>query len=114
MCICRLMICLIFCCVFLAGCGTSRSSDEQAENMRSQASACIEREASIVAPMTVNLETAAAMVIARCTQYTEATRRDLQIRFPGYRDYMAPKLREIDEIYEDRAATAVAIARTPR
>jgi hypothetical protein len=64
--------------------------------------------------MAVNLETAAAMVVARCNQYTEATRRDLQSRFPGYRDYMAPKLREIDEIYADRARMAVAIARTPR
>ena len=71
-------------------------------------------EASIVAPMTVDLETSAAMIIARCNQFTEATRRDLQSRYPGYRDYMAPRLREIDEIYESRARSAVAIARTPR
>jgi hypothetical protein len=45
--------------------------------------------------------------------FTEATRRELT-KYPGYRDFMAPKLRELDEIFMQRARAAVAIARTFR
>ena len=98
--------------LILAGCAAGRQSDEQTANSGSEASACIEREAIRVAPTKVDLETAATAVISICSVYTEATRRDLIARYPGYRDYMAPKLRELDNAYMDHARRAVAVART--
>jgi hypothetical protein len=31
--------------------------------------------------------------------HTGALRRDLIARYPGYRDYIEPKVREVDELY---------------
>jgi hypothetical protein len=97
--------------ILLAGCGGNRSV-EHTDNSSSEAVDCINREAVIIAPSKVDLETAATAVVAKCSIYTEATRRKLIQQYPGYRDYMAPKLKELDDTYMDGARRAVAIART--
>lgn len=102
----------IFPILLLSSCAAIHSENQPTTGATNEAGACIDREAISVAPMKVDLETAATAVIARCSAYTEATRRELISRFPGYRDYMAPKLRELDEAYMERARRAVAIART--
>jgi hypothetical protein len=96
----------------LSACGTRLSNEEGSADNTYLANDCIEREARTVAALKVDIDTAAMAVIAKCSEYTDATRRDLSARFPGYRDYMAPKLRELDQTYLDRARLAVAVART--
>lgn len=96
----------------LSACASVQSGNENSANDAALAGACIDREAAEIATRKVDLETAATAVIAKCSTYTEATRRDLIARYPGYRDYMAPKLRELDQVYFDRARRAVALART--
>jgi hypothetical protein len=97
----------------LEGCSAGNRSYEQ-ENNAHEASECINREAISVASMPTDQEIASATVIARRSIYTGALRRDLIARYPGYRDYIEPKVREVDEIYLAQSRLAVARARQPR
>jgi hypothetical protein len=96
----------------LEGCSSDSSrSSEGASNSR-VAAECIVREAKTIAPMKVDLETAASAVIARCSAYTDAIRRSLVARYPGHRDYIETQTREVDALYLEQARRAVAVART--
>ena len=97
---------------FLLGACASREEirQEQDANAR-QAADCINREAISVAPTALDLDVASATVVARCSAYTGALRRDLTSRYPGHRDYIEPKLREVDELYLAQARLAVMRAR---
>jgi hypothetical protein len=96
----------------LEGCSSGNNrSYEQASSSR-EAPECIEREAKTIAPMKVDLETAASAVIARCSAYTDALRRSLVTQYPGSRDYIGTQTREIDAFYLEQARRAVAVART--
>ena len=97
----------------LEGCSSSGNRNEQ-ENTSRAASECIDREASIIAPTNIDLENGAASVVARCSAYTGALRRKLYAEYPGYRDYIAPKLREVDELHLAQASLAIARARQTR
>jgi hypothetical protein len=98
----------------LEGCSSGGKRDHEDDNNSREASECIEREAVMVAPTNIDLEAAAASVVVRCSTYTDALRRKLNGEYPGYRDYIAPKLREVDELYLAQARLAVARARQPK
>jgi hypothetical protein len=98
----------------LEGCSSVGSSSYERDSNAREASECINREATGVASTPTDLEVASATVIARCSIYTAALRRDLIARYPGYRDYIEPKVREVDEIYLAEARLAVVRARQPR
>lgn len=96
--------------LILAGC-SARPDTEQAD-YGAAATQCIINEARAVASANTDLETAAYAVIARCSSELTAERRVLPNRFPGYRDYMEPRLRELDALRRDQARQAVATFRT--
>lgn len=98
----------------LDGCSSSSNRNYEQENNSRETSECIQREAIIIASTNIDLENAAASVVARCSAYTEALRRKLYAEYPGYRDYIAPKLHEVDELYLAQARLAIARARQPR
>lgn len=98
---------------FLAGCASTRSSSESRTNP-SEAGLCIDREAREVAQTKTDLETAALAVIGRCSYYTDAVRRELTDKYPGYRDHIAQTTRQLDELYLSRARSAIAAARANR
>jgi hypothetical protein len=104
----------LFLLFLLEGCSSSGNHNYEQENNSREASDCIEREASIIAPTNIDLENAAASVVARCSAYTGALRRKLYAEYPGYRDYIAQKLREVDELYLAQARLAIARARQAR
>lgn len=107
----RISIYLIL--LLLGGCANNERNYEQESNSR-DASECIEREAALLAKTSMDLENAAITVVAKCDAYTGALRRKLYAQYPGYRDYVASKLREVDEIYLAQARLAVARSRQSR
>jgi hypothetical protein len=107
----RLLSCLVVASV-LSGCSSdSNRSSERADNS-GEAAECIIREAKTIAPMKIDLETAATAVIARCSAYTDALRRSLVARFPGHRDYIETQTRQVDAMYLEQARRAIAVFRT--
>jgi hypothetical protein len=98
----------------LTGCVTTESEKDQQRANASQAAECINREASLIAPTALDLETASLAVIGKCSYFTNFMRRDMLARYPGHRDYIEPRLREVDEIYMAQARLAVARARASR
>jgi hypothetical protein len=97
--------------VSLAGCVTAESEQDQQRINANQATECINREAGVIAPMALDLETASVVVIGKCSYFTNALRRDRLARYPRHRDYVEPKLREVDELYMAQGRLAVARAR---
>lgn len=104
----------LFIAISLSACGGNQRSNAETRYQANQATTCINQEAIAIAPYPADIETAAVAVIAKCRIYTDATRRDLIARFPGYRDYIEQQVRQIDSIYMDQARQAVALARTAR
>ena len=100
--------------LLLEGCSSNSNQNYEQNNSSQYATECIEREASILARTSIDLENAAASVVARCDAYTGALRRKLYAQYPGHREYIAPKLREVDELYLAQARLAVARARQSR
>jgi hypothetical protein len=54
---------------------------------------CIKREAPAIASTKTDLDTAATLLLARCSGELEAERRAFINLAPGYRDYIEPHLR---------------------
>jgi len=100
--------------LLLGACASRAEMREEAEANARQAADCINREAITVAPVASDLDVAAATVVARCGAYTGALRRDLTSKYPGYRDYTEPKLREADELYLAQARLAITRVRQPQ
>ena len=98
-------------CLGLSGC-RPRISSEQRQSYSDMASECIQREATIIAHTKVDLETAATAVLARCNSELAAERNYLPTLYPGYRDYMEPRLRELDTVRIDQARKRIALLRT--
>lgn len=76
------------------------------------ASQCIHREAPSIASTNVDLETATVALLARCRTDLEEERRAFINLAPGYRDYIAPRLRELDETRMNQARSEIAVLRT--
>jgi hypothetical protein len=108
----RILICFALL-IILAGCSSGGDRNYEKENNSREAAECIQREATVLAATSIDLENAATSVVARCDAYTGALRRKLYAEYPGYHDYIAPKLREVDELYLAQARLALARARRP-
>lgn len=98
-------------CVFLAACSGHGGTDS-IDQYTSAARVCINRQAAEVAHTNVDLDTAAFAVIGRCNTELQAERRAFIERYPGYRDYLELRLRELTAARIDQARRAVAVART--
>jgi len=99
-------------CVLFAGC--ARVSNEQIEAAQDGVRVCIERESAALAPTNLDLDTAAMATLGRCGAELEAERRSFIDRYPGYRNYIEPKLRELSAVRLDQARTSIALARAAR
>ena len=108
----RIACALLLGCALFAGC--ARVSNEEVKVARNAALACIEREAAILAMTNLDLDTAARATLGRCRAELEAERDSFIDQYPGYRDYIEPKLRELSAIRLDQARMRIASARAAR
>ena len=72
---------------------------------------CFRREAPAIASTKTDLETASTALLARCIGELEAERRAFINLAPGYRDYIEPRLREVEQIRTDQARAEIAVLR---
>ena len=86
-------------CLVLAGCGP-RISNEERQIYSDAARDCIQREAVAVAALNVDLETAATAVLGRCHSALAAERNSFIAMYPGYRDVVEPRLRELALLWQ--------------
>ena len=100
--------------LFLSSCGLANIPEREAalEATRGTVSACIRREAEIVAPKQVDLETAAIAVMARCTSEIRAEEQAFFNKYPGYQDFVQGKLRELNSDRLSQTRSIIALPRT--
>jgi hypothetical protein len=104
---------LVYCFLFglLEVCSSNLAHAEEAISRR-HVTECIEREALTIAPMKIDLESAAENVAAKCRIYTEALRRRVMIEYPGLQEEVRIKFRDLDALNMELARRAIANART--
>ena len=99
---------IILVCSLLAGCaGAQRGPSPEGQ----AASDCMLREGPEVARTPTDLDTASYALLARCAAELNGEKQAIINRYPGYRDYIQPRLRQFDEMRLDLARQTIATMR---
>jgi hypothetical protein len=93
----------------LVGCQTNRRAETDA--LSAAFTECFRREAKLVAPKAVDLETAVVGVLARCNAETVAEDNAFMAEYPGSKVEIRPYLAKLDAARFERARRMVALLR---
>jgi hypothetical protein len=99
----------LFAAAVLVGCQTNRGAETDA--LSAASTDCLRREAKVIAPKAVDLETAALGVLARCHAETTAEDNSFSAEYPGSRIEIRPYLAKMDAARLEGVRRMVAVLR---
>jgi len=100
---------VVFAASLLGGCQTNRRAETDA--LGTASTDCLRREAKVVAPKAVDLETAALGVLARCHAETTAEDNSFSAEYPGSKIEIRPYLAKMEAARLEGVRRMVALLR---
>ena len=97
--------------ICLVGAGCALTNTQESDAAAAAARECIRSQIPLVATTNTDLETATEAVLGRCSAQINAERQAFIGRFPGYRDYIEVRWREVDRVRREEVRKAIAVLR---